>query len=89
MPVREVTEEIRQTLQGVLCLMVDDPPHVCVTVDVNELGVSQITIVVAPYDRGKVIGSGGRVARSLRIILRGIARQHKLLLQLNIPGADE
>ena len=39
-------------------------------------------------DVGKVIGRGGRTARSLRILLSGIGKENKLEFSLDIPGHD-
>ena len=41
-------------------------------------------VVVATSDRGKVIGKQGRTARSLRILLRAIARENGHDYALNI-----
>jgi predicted RNA-binding protein YlqC (UPF0109 family) len=39
---------------------------------------------VSPIDRGKLIGQGGRTARSLRQILQAVAMTQKLKISLDI-----
>ena len=46
------------------------PDEVTVTVETNDEEVTLIKLEVAPEDKGKVIGRQGRVAQSIRLLLR-------------------
>ena len=46
------------------------PDEVTVTEETNEEEVTLIKLEVAPEDKGKVIGRQGRVAQSIRLLLR-------------------
>lgn len=49
--------------------LVDDPDAVAVREEEREDAVV-LVVTVAPDDRGKVIGKGGRVVRALRTVVR-------------------
>jgi predicted RNA-binding protein YlqC (UPF0109 family) len=46
------------------------PDEVTVTEETNDEEVTLIKLEVAPEDKGKVIGRQGRVAQSIRLLLR-------------------
>ena len=46
------------------------PDEVTVTEETNDEDVTLIKLEVAPEDKGKVIGRQGRVAQSIRLLLR-------------------
>ena len=46
------------------------PDEVTVTEETNDEEVTLIKLEVAPEDKGKMIGSQGRVAQAMRLILR-------------------
>ena len=46
------------------------PDEVTVTEETNDEEVTLIKLEVAPEDKGKVIGRHGRVAQSIRLLLR-------------------
>ena len=46
------------------------PDEVIVTEETNDEEVTLIKLGVAPEDKGKVIGRQGRVAQSIRLLLR-------------------
>ena len=46
------------------------PDEVTVTEETNDEEVTLITLEVAPEEKGKVIGRQGRVAQSIRLLLR-------------------
>ena len=53
--------------------LVDDPAQVSVTQREGEDGALVLELRVAPEDLGKVIGRGGRIARSLRTVVKASA----------------
>ena len=66
--------------------IVDDPE--AVVVDVDERG-SEVTfeVHVAPDDKGKVIGKRGRVAMSIRTVVRAIGAREGV--NVNVDIADD
>jgi predicted RNA-binding protein YlqC (UPF0109 family) len=67
--------------------MVSKPDAVRVTSTLSPGGSTIIQIKVAPgQDLGKLIGSQGRTARSLRIIFQAIAKQQGKNYQIDIDG---
>jgi uncharacterized protein len=64
-----VSEGMRDLLEFVAREIVDDPDAVEVTEAGDERGVL-FTLRVAQDDMGKVIGRGGRTARSIRTVMK-------------------
>ena len=71
-----------------LCLylvrrLVNEPDAVAVREEVGEEG-TVLVVSVAPDDRGKVIGKGGRVVRSLRTVVRtaGVKSGTRILVEI-------
>ena len=64
-------------------LLVDDPSAVRVE-SAEEDGALVLRLHVAPDDVGKVIGRHGRIARSLRTIVRagGVRENRRVLLEI-------
>ena len=52
--------------------LVDDPDRVSVR-ERNDQGRLVLELAVAPSDRGRVIGKGGRTAAALRTVLEAVA----------------
>jgi predicted RNA-binding protein YlqC (UPF0109 family) len=67
-----VADGLREILEYVAREIVDDPDAVEVTEVEDDRGVL-LTLRVAPDDMGKVIGRGGRTARSLRTVMKAAA----------------
>jgi len=63
---------MRDLLEYVAREIVDDPDAVQVTAVEDDRGVL-FTLRVAQDDMGKVIGRGGRVARSIRTVMKAAA----------------
>lgn len=63
--------------------LVDEPDAVRVEAE-NQDDAIILRITVAPDDRGKIIGRGGRIIRSLRTIVRagGVRRGERYLLEI-------
>ena len=72
---------MKELLEYLAREIVDDPDAVEVTETTDEHGLL-LTLRVAQDDMGKVIGRGGRTARSIRTVMKaaairaGIARVH-------------
>jgi predicted RNA-binding protein YlqC (UPF0109 family) len=67
-----VAEGLREVLEYVAREIVDDPDGVEVTETEDDRGVL-LTLRVAQEDMGKVIGRGGRTARSIRTVMKAAA----------------
>ncbi|HEX6329759.1 MAG TPA: KH domain-containing protein [Actinomycetota bacterium] len=63
---------MREVLEYVAREIVDDPDAVEVTETEDDRGVL-LTLRVAQDDMGKVIGRGGRTARSIRTVMKAAA----------------
>ena len=60
------------------------PDEVTVTEEINDEDVTVIKLEVAAEDKGKVIGRQGRVAQSIRVLLRvsAVKRGTKAILEI-------
>ena len=68
---------MKELVEFIAKALVDDPSQVEVT-ETDEGNVVQIELKVAKEDMGRVIGKGGRVANSIRTLLRvAAAREGK------------
>jgi predicted RNA-binding protein YlqC (UPF0109 family) len=67
-----VAESVRDLLEYLAREIVDDPDAVSVTEEEDERGLL-LTLRVAQDDMGKVIGRGGRTARSIRTVIKAAA----------------
>lgn len=63
--------------------LVDDPSQVEVT-EIEEAGRVRVELKVAKEDMGRVIGKGGRVANSIRVLLRVAAAREGKRASLDI-----
>tara|TARA_Y100000590_G_scaffold142510_1_gene163550 strand:- start:732 stop:962 length:231 start_codon:yes stop_codon:yes gene_type:complete len=64
--------------------LVDDPDSVKVEETQEEQGFVSVTLEVNPQDKGKVIGRQGRVAKSMRTLLRVMAVKDDVRVNLEI-----
>ncbi len=76
-------QSVAEMLKVMVRLMVDQPDEVVVETVMEGPGVV-FRIKVAPTDIGKIIGQGGRTARSLRIVLQAISMSQKVKMNLDI-----
>ncbi|MDO9545242.1 MAG: KH domain-containing protein [Pelolinea sp.] len=68
---------MKALIESIAMQLVDDPSQVSVS-EVDEGGRVRIELKVAKEDMGRVIGKGGRVANSIRVLLRvAAAREGK------------
>jgi predicted RNA-binding protein YlqC (UPF0109 family) len=81
--VMENIEAVAEMLTPMVRLMVDRPDEVSVETIMDGLGV-MYRIHVSPLDRGKLIGQGGRTARSMRVILQAVSMTQKIKVNLDI-----
>ena len=67
-----MSESLKEVLEYLAREIVDDPDAVEVTETTDERGLL-LTLRVAQDDMGKVIGRGGRTARSIRTVVKAAA----------------
>ena len=67
--------ELKKILADIAKGIVADPDSVVVEQEVDEDGDIVLILTVAPDDMGKVIGKHGKIARSLRLIMKAAATQ--------------
>jgi predicted RNA-binding protein YlqC (UPF0109 family) len=65
--------------------IVDDPDAVEVEEEEGD-GVLRLLLTVAPDDRGKVIGRGGRTIRAIRDVMRAASTRSGVNVQVEIVG---
>jgi predicted RNA-binding protein YlqC (UPF0109 family) len=68
---------VKELIDMIAKQLVDDPSQVTVK-EIEQGGRVRIELTVAKEDMGRVIGKGGRIANSLRVLLRvAAAREGK------------
>ena len=76
--------QLKQLVEYIAQSIVTHPEEVVVTEEENEQGRVFITLQVHPDDKGKVIGRLGRVAQSIRSLLRVAAVKNGVHANLDI-----
>ena len=64
---------LKDVLADIARAIVDQPDAVSVTEQKKENGEILLTLKVAPEDMGMVIGRHGRIAKSIRLIMKAVA----------------
>lgn len=82
-PIDQAVAEIQPAFLILIRLLVDDMDAVTLTPERQGDGVL-FRLKVAQRDIGKVIGQGGRIARSLRTIIHAASMKYKLRFTLDI-----
>ena len=68
---------MKDLIESIAKQLVDDPSQVSVS-EIEEGGRVRVELKVAKEDMGRIIGKGGRVANSIRVLLRvAAAREGK------------
>lgn len=68
---------MKEILQTIIENLVDNPDAVEIN-QIDETGVIVFEVKVAESDMGKVIGKQGRIAKSIRTVIKAIAtKEHK------------
>lgn len=78
---------LRDMLHGMVTMLVDVPEAARVTMRREENTVF-LTVSVAAGDEGKVIGKGGRTARSLRTLVQHAAMRLGVVSDINIEEPE-
>ena len=75
---------MKQLVEYIVKGLVDQPDEVVVT-EARRGGAVILELRVAPDDMGRVIGKSGRVANSIRSLLRVAATRDGIRVTLDIP----
>ena len=78
-----VRESIRQALESVVSLLVDNPSEVKVSFNVGS-EATMYEVFVAQPDRAKVIGRGGATANALRKIITSMNARNNIRAVIDI-----
>ncbi len=62
--------QFNKLLTDIASAIVDEPDKVSVTEETSDTGVITLSLSVAPSDMGKVIGKNGKIAMSIRSIVK-------------------
>lgn len=76
---------MKETLQILIENLVDDPNSVTITENIKENTISY-EVSVSNKDIGKVIGREGKMAKSIRTIMKSIATKSKLRVIIEFIG---
>lgn len=83
----EPVDQLRNLVSWVVDQLVDEPENV--TVDAVQRGSAvQVQVRLPEADLGKVIGRGGRIAKSMRTALMIVGSRHHMRVSLDIEGQD-
>ncbi len=74
---------MKDLVESIAKQLVDDPSQVSVS-EIEEGGRVRVELKVAKEDMGRVIGKGGRVANSIRVLLRVAAAREGKRASLDI-----
>ena len=64
---------MKELVEVIAKALVDNPDQVTVTETTEEDGTIILTLCVAKEDMGKVIGKKGRIAKSIRTVVKTVA----------------
>jgi len=74
---------VKELVQYIAQSLVDDPSKIEVS-EIDENGNVRIELRVAKEDMGRIIGKGGRVANSIRVLLRVAAAKEGKRVSLDV-----
>ena len=74
---------MKELIEYIACSLVANPDEVKVSESKNER-TTILELNVAPEDMGKIIGKQGRIARSIRTVLKAYATKNKEKASLDI-----
>lgn len=83
----EISEQLRTLVEWIVFQLVDETGEVEITADQRGSSV-RVQVLLPEDDLGKVIGRGGRIAKSIRTILMIVGSREHLRVSLDIEGRD-
>lgn len=82
-----LTEQLRGLVEWIIHQLVDDVEQVSVIADQRGASV-RVQVLLPEEDLGKVIGRGGRIAKSIRSILMIVGSREHVRVSLDIEGQN-
>jgi len=76
---------VKDILEVIARNLVDDRDAVSV-IETEENGVINLTLKVAPDDMGKIIGKQGRIAKSVRSVIKSVALHRNKRVNVEITS---
>lgn len=75
---------MRELVEVIAKALVDKPEAVVVIESTNEAGELTLELKVAPEDMGKIIGKQGRIAKSIRSVVKAAATRENVKVNVEI-----
>lgn len=82
-----ITEQLRSLVEWIVFQLIDDTEQIEITADQRGTSV-RVQVLLPEEDLGKVIGRGGRIAKSIRSILMIVGSREHVRVSLDIEGRD-
>lgn len=83
----DLTEQLRGMVEWIVSQLIDDPSLAEVTADQRGSSV-RVQVRLPEEDLGKVIGRGGRIAKSIRSVLMIVGSREHMRVSLDIEGRE-
>lgn len=83
----DASEQLRGLVEWIVFQLLDDTSQVSITADQRGSSV-RVQVRLPEEDLGKVIGRGGRIAKSIRSILMIVGSRDHLRVSLDIEGRE-
>ncbi|MCO5227395.1 MAG: KH domain-containing protein [Thermomicrobiales bacterium] len=83
----DITEQLRAMVEWIIIQLVDETDELEVTADQRGSSV-RVQVTLPEEDLGKVIGRGGRIAKSIRTILMIVGSREHMRVSLDIEGRN-
>lgn len=78
---------MRELVEVIAKALVEHPEEVTVR-ERKEGRITKVDLYVAPSDMGKVIGRQGRIAKSIRAVVKAAATRDDAVVDVNIDSTD-
>ena len=78
---------MKELVEVIAKALVDHPEEVVVT-ERREGRVTKVNLLVAPSDMGKVIGRQGRIAKSIRAVVKAASSMDDKIVDVDIDAVD-
>ena len=79
---------MKEVLLVIAKALVDKPQEVCVT-EVTKDGQTTLELKVAKDDMGKIIGKQGKIAKSIRSVIKSVAIHRNIRVNVEILSDEE
>lgn len=83
----DLSEQLRGLVEWIVLQLIDEPTAAAITADQRGSSV-RVQVRLPEEDLGKVIGRGGRIAKSIRSILMIVGSREHVRVSLDIEGRE-